>query len=183
MDRYEYELEVDSIIIDKGIIGFRGNGIKTISSIPSTEDDGINTVTITTDDGQEFSFTVKNGSKGDKGDKGDKGEKGEGGASKEELGLDKVDNTSDLDKPISNATQEALDTKVNKTGDIMTGDLTSQNIYPNLADTYNLGSDTKMFLNGYIKYLTVQYLKLGGKDCDIVGLHNGLYIYRRLCTY
>ena len=33
---------------------------------------------------------------------------------KESLGLDKVDNTSDLDKPISNATQSALDLKVDK---------------------------------------------------------------------
>lgn len=35
-----------------------------------------------------------------------------------------VDNTSDKDKPISDAVQEALDTKVSKAGDTMTGDLT-----------------------------------------------------------
>lgn len=33
--------------------------------------------------------------------------------SKDALGIDQVDNTSDLDKPISTATQDALDNKVN----------------------------------------------------------------------
>lgn len=39
------------------------------------------------------------------------------------LGLGSVDNTSDLNKPVSTATQTALDTKVNDTGDTMTGNL------------------------------------------------------------
>ena len=40
-----------------------------------------------------------------------------------QVGLGNVDNTSDLDKPISTATQTALDDKVAKAGDTMTGDL------------------------------------------------------------
>lgn len=40
---------------------------------------------------------------------------------KAQVGLGNCDNTSDLDKPISTATQTALDGKVNKTGDTLTG--------------------------------------------------------------
>jgi hypothetical protein len=40
------------------------------------------------------------------------------------FGLTNVDNTSDLNKPISNATQTALNSKLNTTGGILTGDLT-----------------------------------------------------------
>lgn len=42
---------------------------------------------------------------------------------KGDVGLGNVDNTSDLDKPISNDTQDALDNKVSKPGDTMTGNL------------------------------------------------------------
>ena len=42
---------------------------------------------------------------------------------KEQLGLENVDNTSDADKPISTATQTAIDEKVSKSGDTMTGAL------------------------------------------------------------
>jgi hypothetical protein len=44
-----------------------------------------------------------------------------------DIGLGNVDNTSDADKPISDDTQDALDLKVAKAGDIMTGNL---NILP-----------------------------------------------------
>jgi len=43
---------------------------------------------------------------------------------KEQVGLGNVDNTSDLDKPVSDATQDALDLKVDIAGDTMTGTLT-----------------------------------------------------------
>jgi hypothetical protein len=43
-----------------------------------------------------------------------------------DIGLGNVDNTSDLDKPISNDTQDALDLKVDLAGDTMTGQLTMQ---------------------------------------------------------
>lgn len=45
---------------------------------------------------------------------------------KSDVGLGNVDNTSDADKPISTATQTALDDKVAKAGDTMTGQLTMQ---------------------------------------------------------
>lgn len=60
----QYELTLDGIVVGKGTLGFRGNGIKEVSSIPSTEDEGENTITITADDGQKFSFKVRNGSRG-----------------------------------------------------------------------------------------------------------------------
>ena len=43
---------------------------------------------------------------------------------KSNIGLGNVDNTSDANKPVSTAQQNALNLKVNKAGDTMTGDLT-----------------------------------------------------------
>jgi hypothetical protein len=43
---------------------------------------------------------------------------------KEDIGLSNVDNTSDASKPISTAQQAALDNKVSKTGDTMSGNFT-----------------------------------------------------------
>lgn len=60
----EYELTLDGIVVGKGTLGFRGNGIKRVSSVPSTEDEGENVVTVLTDDGQTFTFNVRNGSRG-----------------------------------------------------------------------------------------------------------------------
>lgn len=45
---------------------------------------------------------------------------------KEQVGLGNVDNTSDLDKPISKATQEALDQKIGAGGGAIVGDMTIQ---------------------------------------------------------
>lgn len=42
---------------------------------------------------------------------------------KSDIGLTNVDNTSDIDKPISSTQQTALDARVTKTGDTMTGQL------------------------------------------------------------
>lgn len=44
-------------------------------------------------------------------------------AARANLGLGNVSNTSDTNKPVSNAQQQALNTKVSKSGDTMTGDL------------------------------------------------------------
>lgn len=54
---------------------------------------------------------------------------------KAQVGLDQADNTSDLDKPISTATQTALNAKVNKAGDTMSGALSMG--YNNLMDIMN----------------------------------------------
>lgn len=64
-----------------------GAGIRSIEQTStSSEDDGINTITITSTDGEQTTFNVKNGSKGsigpqgEQGPKGEKGEKGDTGA-------------------------------------------------------------------------------------------------------
>ena len=62
------------------IKGDRGNGITSIDTVESQEDDGYNVVRIhCTDDESEDGtvLKVKNGSKGDKGEKGDKGDQGD----------------------------------------------------------------------------------------------------------
>lgn len=57
-----------------------GAGIRSIEQTStSSEDDGINTITITSTDGEQTTFNVKNGSKGSIGPQGEKGEKGEKG--------------------------------------------------------------------------------------------------------
>lgn len=181
---YPYELTLDGIVVGKGTLGFRGNGIKSVSSTPSTEDEGENVVTVLTDDGQTFTFNVRNGRKGSTGSaagfgtptatvdgnegtpyvtvsatgpdtakvfsfafrnlKGHTPTQAEMDAlvdangtvadtkdglaehiastnnphevTKAQVGLGNVDNTSDMDKPVSTAMQEALDDKINKEG-------------------------------------------------------------------
>ena len=54
-----------------------GAGIRSIEQTEkSIEDDGVNVVTITTTDGKEVKFEVKNGSKGSQGLRGEKGDPG-----------------------------------------------------------------------------------------------------------
>ncbi len=57
--------------------------------------------------------------------------------SKTDVGLDQVDNTADIDKPVSTAQQAALDTKVNKSGDTVSGVLSidGQLVIPNSPTT------------------------------------------------
>lgn len=61
-----------------------GAGIRSIEQTStSSEDDGINTITITSTDGEQTTFNVKNGSKGSigpQGEQGPQGEKGDTGA-------------------------------------------------------------------------------------------------------
>ena len=60
-----------------GADGKDGVGIESvIQTTTSTEDGGINVVTVTKTDGEKSTFEVRNGSTGSKGDKGDKGEQG-----------------------------------------------------------------------------------------------------------
>lgn len=57
-----------------------GAGIRSIEQTStSSEDDGINTITITSTDGEQTTFNVKNGSKGSIGPQGEKGDTGEQG--------------------------------------------------------------------------------------------------------
>ena len=59
------------------------------------------------------------------------------------VGLGNVDNTSDANKPISTATQSALDTKLNLSGGTLTGPLTLSG-----APTSDLHAATKLYVDG-----------------------------------
>lgn len=65
---------------------------------------------------------------------------------KAQVGLSSVDNTSDVNKPISTATQTALDGKVEKTGDVMTGSLTATTLTAGTA-TDALGTALSVIRN------------------------------------
>lgn len=86
---------------------------------------------------------------------------------KAQVGLGNCDNTSDLDKPISTATQTALDGKVNDTGDTLTG------LYK-----HEYGSRTRyMAANSTAKYADVF---MNGDEFEILfhtsnSIYDGLY--------
>lgn len=68
---------LNSLKGEKGAAGPDGISVTSIEqTIVSTEDGGVNIVTVTLSDGTQSTFHVKNGSAGVKGDKGDKGEPG-----------------------------------------------------------------------------------------------------------
>lgn len=54
------------------------------------------------------------------------GKRGDVSLNKSDVGLDQVDNTSDLNKPISNLTQTALDGKLSLTGGTVSGSITAE---------------------------------------------------------
>lgn len=68
----------------KGEAGENGVGIESVEqTTTSTDDEGINVVTVTLTNGEKYDFQIRNGSQGsqgEKGEKGDTGEKGEQGA-------------------------------------------------------------------------------------------------------
>jgi len=71
-------------------------------------------------------------------------------ANKSDVGLGAVDNTSDANKPVSTATQTALDAKLNKSGGTMTGALTLS------ADpAANLQAATKQYVDGQVTAVPV----------------------------
>ena len=119
---------------DKGETGTQGTGVQSITTQESSVSGGTNVVTITLTNGAVNAFNVKNGKDG---------ERGEGlpaggtikqvltkktstdydcvwaTIDKDSIGLGNVDNTSDADKPISTATQTALDNKEDKDSTIL----------------------------------------------------------------
>jgi hypothetical protein len=71
-------------------------------------------------------------------------------SNKTDVGLGNVDNTSDANKPVSTATQTALDTKLNKSGGTMTGALTLS------ADpAANLQAATKQYVDSQVTAVPV----------------------------
>ena len=112
---------------DKGDTGLTGNGISTITKISGTGAAGsADTYRITYTSGGTFDFTVWNGTESVISVA---GKSGTVTLAKADVGLGNVDNTTDLLKPLSTATTNALALKANdstvvhKTGDTMTGDL------------------------------------------------------------
>lgn len=82
--------------------------------------------------------------------------------SKSDVGLGNVDNTSDANKPVSTAQQTAIDGKVDKTGDTMTGSLTIDS-----SGTANLNMD-----RGATTNFASNIYKTAGTDQFTIGLRN-----------
>lgn len=88
------------------------------------------------------------------------GKTGEVTLDKNDVGLDNVDNTSDLNKPISNATQTALDDKLNLAGGTMSGNIAmGSNNITGLGDPTN---DSDAATKGYVDTKAVGALKPSG---------------------
>lgn len=92
---------------------------------------------------------------------------------KSNLGLGNVDNTSDADKPISTAQQAALNAKVNKSGDTMTGVLKITNNTAStsaatgaLVVTGGVGISNNLYSNGSLaaSFNKTNRLVIGGGD-------------------
>ena len=93
-----------------GETGATGNGIE---SVTKTGTSGlVDTYTITFTDGTSTTFTVTNGQDGSGAVDSVNGKTGDVTLTASDIGLGNVDNTSDSDKPISTAVQNALDAKV-----------------------------------------------------------------------
>jgi hypothetical protein len=69
---------------------------------------------------------------------------------KSSVGLANVDNTSDANKPVSAATQTALDLKSPLASPTFTGTVTTGHVLPATDVTFDLGSPTKMWRDIYV---------------------------------
>jgi hypothetical protein len=69
---------------------------------------------------------------------------------KSSVGLANVDNTSDANKPVSTATQAALDLKSPLASPTFTGTVTTGHVLPATDITFDLGSPTKMWRDIYV---------------------------------
>ena len=72
------------------------------------------------------------------------------GIVKGDVGLGNVDNTSDTDKPVSSATQTALDGKLSLSGGTMTG-----NLILNADPTNSLGAVTKQYVDAAVNNINI----------------------------
>lgn len=82
-DELDFPEEFTAAILALEGNGSGGDGVGIYSveqTTKSTEDNGINVITMTLTNGSRYTFTVENGSKGSKGDRGEKGQKGDTGA-------------------------------------------------------------------------------------------------------
>jgi Major tropism determinant N-terminal domain len=89
------------------------------------------------------------------------------GVTKTHVGLGNVDNTSDVDKPISNAVQTALDAKLALAGGTMTGRVTLS------ADpTQALHAVTKQYVDGIEAGLKAKPAVLAATSTNVAGTYN-----------
>ena len=89
------------------------------------------------------------------------------GVTKSHVGLGNVDNTADADKPISNATQTALDAKLSLSGGTMTGRVTLS------ADpTQALHAVTKQYVDGIESGLKAKPAVLAATSTNVAGTYN-----------
>ena len=70
----------EAYLYGKGLKGEDGVGVESVEqTTTSTEDNGVNVVTVTLTDGEQYRFEVRNGSKGSQGEQGERGIPGERG--------------------------------------------------------------------------------------------------------
>ena len=87
------------------------------------------------------------------------------GLDRDDVGLSNVDNTSDLNKPVSTATQTALDGKANTNLNNLTGPTSlSQSLLPATASSVDLGSNSLPWSLGVID--NIRTLDFGLYDTD-----------------
>ena len=89
---------------------------------------------------------------------------------KTDVGLGNVDNTSDANKPISTATQMALNNKLSLTGGTMTG--ATYGYFPAIASTM-VGNEYNILLNGGDRYTFTQSGTGTLSDGQVKGLFDG----------
>jgi hypothetical protein len=89
------------------------------------------------------------------------------GVTKSHVGLGNVDNTSDVNKPISNAVQTALDLKLNLAGGTLTGNLTLAG-----APTSDLHAATKQYVDGLAAGINFHQPVVAATAGNLAGTYN-----------
>jgi hypothetical protein len=89
------------------------------------------------------------------------------GVTKSHVGLGNVDNTSDASKPVSTATQTALDAKLNLSGGTLTGALTLSG-----APTSDLHAATKQYVDGLAAGINFHQPVVAATSGNLAGTYN-----------
>jgi hypothetical protein len=89
------------------------------------------------------------------------------GVTKGHVGLGNVDNTSDANKPVSTATQTALDAKLNLSGGTLTGALTLSG-----APTSDLHAVTKQYVDGLAAGINFHQPVVAATTGNLAGTYN-----------
>ena len=89
------------------------------------------------------------------------------GITKTMVGLGNVDNTTDLNKPVSNATQTALDGKLNLSGGTLTGGLTLSG-----APTTDLQAATKAYVDNLATGISVKEPVVAATSGNLAGTYD-----------